>query len=145
MWYPNHRVGLVNRRRINFGGKVHPGDSSLGRTIDLPWDTVAPCKHYWKDSWADFIFSHWRYIKLEGEARYQRGMRFGPRTALCRAWNMLHYNLIGKQGWKCGIDGWGLSWAMSVYELLSYISLYEYQRKLKKVTDFDVTAEQADV
>lgn len=132
MWYPNRRVPtLQNRTKVQETGRVHTSPLKDGALVEIPWGSVTPIKHYWKDTWGDFFRSHWRYIKLEGSSRFKNGKRFGLSIFFKQAWKIFILNFYHKDGWRGGVDGILLSLAMCAYETGAHISLFLYQVKLK--------------
>lgn len=132
MWYPNIRLSLQNRNKVIESGLVHTGPRYEGEVIDIKWGEAPAIIHYWNDTWKAFIKSHWRYIKLEGGARYKHGKRFGVGLMLTAIWKMFRLNLVDKKGYKSGVDGILLSFAMGMYEAGAQLSLLKYQWDLKR-------------
>lgn len=132
MWYPNNRIALMHRCRAHFNSNVHSPSTYFGEVIEIHWNDGPAIIHYWKDSWPLFLRSHWRYVKLEGRARYESGRRFSTTDALISTLKMIRYNLVIKKGYHCGLDGVLLSFAMGLYEMGSHLSLLKYQFDLKR-------------
>ena len=75
-WRPYfHNSRIIFRPGVVFTGLIHKGMSFKDgyQTISLP---EAIIKHYWIDSMDEFFEKHNRYLKYEGQSRYQRGYRY---------------------------------------------------------------------
>lgn len=88
-------------------------------------------KHYWVDSYKQMFKKHWRYIKQEGEARYQQGERFSWRRWPRDTWIALKHNLFQYKGISIGTKGIFLSLFYSWYVNMSLLSLRRYQMKME--------------
>jgi glycosyltransferase involved in cell wall biosynthesis len=128
IWGVGEANRIVHRRRIRLVKLVHDSNYALPG-----YDTVtlsSPRKllrHYWVDSFAQMFEKHLRYIKLEGEARFDKGERFSIRRC-CRALrDSFKSNFIQMHGWKGGWRGWFLSIFHVWYTLGAWLSLRRFQ------------------
>lgn len=130
-----HKAFVVNKNRVDFIDKVHRGmDVHAGfDVVTIPWeDPDVHIKHYWIDSYWEFLEKHWRYIKREGEARYQDGERFSWKTWIYRSIGSFKRSLIDQEGWRDGVTGFILSTLWAWYKSASLLSLYFYQRRVSE-------------
>ena len=134
MWYPFMKNrAFLHRKRVIESKYVHIGPKLSGEQIDITRAAMPSIKHYWNDTWGDFIRSHWRYVQFEGHARYKDGRRFGLLLSLKKIWRITNYNLIEKNGLRGGFDGILLSFAMGCYEAGAWVSLAYHQFRLRKL------------
>lgn len=86
-------------------------------------------KHYWIDTYKQLFEKHWRYIKLEGEAKYNRGFRFSWKYWIKETLSALKTNLVDCRGLYGGGTGIFLSFFYAWYVSMSLLSLRQYQKK----------------
>lgn len=72
---------------------------------------------------------HWRYIKFEGESRYNAGQRFSWRSMLRNTAGNLKVNLINDRGLYGGFTGIFLSFFFGWYIFMGWLSLRKYERR----------------
>ena len=132
MWRHTWVDRVFHRERVRFSHLVHTPPEILGPRCRLPEDDAYAVKHYWKDTLAELVESHVRYIKLEGEARYHQGSRFSWGGALRATWEMFRYNFVSTRGCFGGVPGWFLSFFMAWYEAASWFSLKRYERQVRR-------------
>ncbi|MCE9587137.1 MAG: glycosyltransferase family 2 protein [Verrucomicrobia bacterium] len=123
---------LFNKNRSIQGDDVHQNaDSNQGYQI---WDMVLPemykIKHFWIDTIRQLFEKHDRYIKLEGKARYNKGIRFSYILLFVHTSRDLSYNLFALRGLTGGWRGVFLSFFHAWYEMCSLLSLKKYERSL---------------
>jgi glycosyltransferase involved in cell wall biosynthesis len=128
-----HKARVLHRYRNHFSTMVHNNHQVLDGYNYAILNLSSPdavILHYWIDSWGELFQKHWRYIKLEGEARYQAGIRFSVRLLLRDLYKKLVYNLIARRGLWGGLTGIFLSFFNVWYALMSWLSLRRYQYHL---------------
>jgi len=127
---------VVHRNRNRFSPHVHRGMQLLeGYTsITLPREPANCLKHYWVDSYREMFGKHWRYIKQEGQARYELGERFWWRRWVWETRQALRQNLFDYGGLKGGFTGIFLSFFYAWYVCMSLLSLRRYQRRVERNT-----------
>jgi len=122
---------VFHKKRVIFSGHVHQEAELLkGYTSDKICRRSADyyIKHYWVDSYFKLFEKHWRYIKLEGSARYNTDQRFSWRAALKNTEKVLKDNLISDNGLRGGFNGIFLSLFYSWYIFMGWLSLRKYER-----------------
>ena len=123
---------IVHRKRVRFEPNVHAGIKLREgfHKMDLDdRDDLGKIRHYWIDSIPQLVSKHLRYIRKEGEARYNRGERFGIKMWIRETRQALRKNLIEYNGIKGGLTGILLSLFYALYTFLSIYNLYIYQRR----------------
>lgn len=133
VWGKNRtKKAVLHKKRNRLSSNVHRGIRLLEgyNNVELPFRPEYIIKHYWIDSYHQLIEKHWRYIRREGEARYQAGERFSwgrwrrePVAAFKR-------NLFDYEGIHGGLLGIFLSGFYSGYIAMSLLSLWRYQKVL---------------
>jgi len=124
---------VVNRRRVEFYREVHRGIRVKDGfdVMKLPSDGSNFIKHYWIDSYKQLFEKHWRYLKSEGEAQYKEGERFTFRRGIFLTLKTLKKNLFDYKGIRGGWEGVFLSFFYAWYVAMSWLSLLQYQLKIK--------------
>lgn len=127
---------VINRTRVNVTPEVHrtlnckPGYG----TITLPFRPGNAVLHYWADSYSQLISKHERYIKMEGESRYNHGIRFDWVSLLLSPLRSFQNSFITSSGWRGGWNGWFLSAFFAYYQTKALLSLYSYEKQLKRAS-----------
>jgi glycosyltransferase involved in cell wall biosynthesis len=123
---------LFHKNRIQPFGRVHAGYSLKNgfRLGDIPYDGQNTVQHYWADTYRQLFQKHRRYLKKEGQSRYEQGLRFSWSAALYATAKACYISLIQKRGWRSLWSGWFLSFFYAVYELRSWGSLRSYVKSL---------------
>ncbi len=120
---------IIHRKRVDVNPSVHqilscnPGYQEF----IIPPRPENAVQHYWIDSCQQLWEKHWRYIKMEGEARYKDGKRFSLTYLCLESLKALYISLISKQGWQGGLTGIFLSLFYAWYNFMSIMSLGVYQ------------------
>ncbi len=134
IWGMMHSVPkIINRQRINLHGHVHHGITLKNgfTSIDIISDNSSAIKHYWADSYKQLFEKHYRYIKNEGKARYERGERFSIFLCIRNPVVAIVNSMFICKGWKEGFVGVFLSFFFGWYVFMSLLSLgfYEWREK----------------
>lgn len=133
-WGQNqYKQAILNRNRVKISANVHQGIQPLKgytHTILLK-QSDNTIKHYWAESYSQLIAKHLRYLKLEGQARYQKGYRFSWKTCIRELIASFKYSFIRCKGSRSGSVGFFLSLIYSFYITMGWLSLRKYQMKLK--------------
>jgi hypothetical protein len=125
---------IVHRNRVNITTDVHralnckPGYE----TYTIPSRPGNAVIHYWIDSYQHLFAKHERYLGMEGESRYNNGIRFGWESLLYNPLKSFAVNFIKYSGWRGGWTGWFLSFFFAVYEARAILSLRRYEKMMKK-------------
>lgn len=125
------RSVVHHRKRVRFSANVHRGTQLLnGYTVGvLSRKSADYCiRHYWVDSYRQLFEKHWRYIKYEGDSRYNTGQRFSWSFMVKTSYRALKANLVDYRGLLGGFTGVFLSFFHSWYTLMSWLSLRKYER-----------------
>lgn len=125
------KVTLIHRSRVRLRPLVHRGfELEPGyREMVIPDTGDNAIRHYWIDSYRELVRKHWRYLRHEGESRWQVGDRFAVTAALRDAARTAATNLIAYRGLRHGPRGIFLSLFHGVYVLGSWLSLWRYGRR----------------
>ena len=128
----NTKMVVQHKARVEFSAGVHRGRKVLPgyRVVELPGRDADYCgKHYWVDSYRELFEKHMRYIKLEGESRYNAGQRFSWFKAILSTGHALEINLIDNRGLLGGFNGIFLSLFYTWYVWMGWLSLRQYGRR----------------
>lgn len=101
-------------------------------------------RHYWIDSYHQLFEKHRRYLKHEGESRYQAGQRFTWGRLVAYTLGAIKVNLIDYRGLWGGFTGIFLSFFHSWYILRCWLALRAYQRTLDAGTAGDARPGQVE-
>lgn len=123
---------LFHRKRCRFSKDVHNGYQLLDsyKSIELSDIKEHGVDHYWNNSYKQLFAKHIRYIKTDGQARYNQGQRFSWITLAKETCYGLKINLIDYNGLQNGFTGFFLSLFYSWYIFMSYLSLYRYEKAI---------------
>lgn len=125
---------LFHKNRNKFISDVHRGAQLLDGYIRVSLPTLPNyyIKHYWVDSYRQLFKRHWRYIKKEGESRWNQGERFSLCRLLQETIAALKFNLFDYKGVQGGFRGVFLSIFYTCYVGMSLLSLRRYQKCVEK-------------
>jgi len=126
---------IVNRDRVVIRPIVHNPVVIRGGYSELALEyrgEESVIKHYWIDSYSQMFEKHYRYLKHEGESRYERGERFSWKEWYRSSLRASKRSLVKCNGIKGGVVGILLSMFYTLYISLSLLSLWTYEKKLKK-------------
>jgi hypothetical protein len=127
---------IINRTRINVTPEVHrtlhckPGYEAF----TLPYRPGNAVLHYWADSYRQLFVKHERYLGMEGESRYNNGIRFTWRSLFLSPLRGFIQSYIKCSGWRSGWAGLFLSLFFALYETRACLSLHRYQNGIIKNT-----------
>lgn len=127
----NRRVLMVNNRRFEFSAQIHVGRKLKEgyRYMDIAMKETNVIHHYWMQGYRKLLEKHLRYLRNEGEARYNSGARTTVKTIFTEPLRALKYSFITKQGYKDGLPGFFLSVFWAWYQTAANIGLYKFQKK----------------
>lgn len=123
---------LAHRQRAIFSPNVHNG-VRLQKEYTLhhmPYHNDNVIHHYWMSSYKQLFEKHNRYIKAEGKARYDNGIRYSVKLAIKTPLANLYEAYIRERGYKDGLTGFFLACFWAWYNSLSIQSLKKYERRL---------------
>jgi glycosyltransferase involved in cell wall biosynthesis len=121
---------VINRTKVHVTSDVHRAlNCKLGyESYMLSSRTENAVIHYWADSYQQLITKHERYIAMEGESRYNNGLRFSLRSFLLNPLRSFAGSFIKCSGWRGGWNGWFLSFFIAVYEARALLSLNRHEK-----------------
>ena len=125
---------LFHKNRNVFNPYVHNVFSLIDgyKSISLPYSEKFCVNHFWINSYKQLFEKHIRYIKAEGEARYNQGQRFLWSIWAKETIYALKLNLCDYRGLLNGYIGIFLSFFYAWYINMSYLSLLRYQKKIDR-------------
>ena len=89
-------------------------------------------KHLWCSSWKQLLEKHKRYIYGEGKSRYNAGLYYNTKEKYKSSIIKFYYSFKTLKGYKDGYTGIVLSFLAARYEFLSWNSLRNYMKEIKK-------------
>jgi len=118
VWGGVHLHPRVFRRdSVSYTGIVHDPPTVLGDTLDAPSDCVIT--HRWVISRVDMVEKHFRYIRLEREARRDAQEYSTARACATVGVRAFGMSFVHRRGFRDGWRGLGLSLFYAGYEFLS--------------------------
>lgn len=130
-WFP----AVIHRSRVEFRPSVHsetrtkPGWKSIRISPENETDVI---RHYWIDTWRQFVEKHRRYLGLEGKSRFQQGTRFSWMKCLFYTSYESFNHLVRKAGYRDGRAGILLGVLWTWYNWKAWLSLREFEKGLKR-------------
>ncbi|KQC11521.1 MAG: hypothetical protein APR62_01525 [Smithella sp. SDB] len=124
---------LLNRKNVTFLPFVHRGiqyNKGQPRIIKLPSKYFI--KHYWSDSYRQLFAKHIRYVKREGQSRYENSERYSFSKKIKECLMALYEGLIKMKGILYGPREVFLCFFYSWYIWQSNNSLRHYEKKIKQ-------------
>ncbi len=149
-WGGIHHCTLgFHRDRVNIGSTVHAGYQPRPGFTDTFFplgdeerDLLA---HYWVSSLWHLIAKHQRYLKHEGQSRYEQGQRFTWRKAFSHAFHQFKLQMLWKQGYRDGLLGVFLNLHWCWYQWSGWLALRRYEKTLPKIErDISLQAQQTE-
>lgn len=126
-----HVAKVYRKDSIAMPGYVHggilipQGRETLLVTVEpeemIQHSSVPTLKHYFEKAR--------RYSRLEGQARYDRGERFSMAGMLLMPLRILWRELYIYEAWQDGFVGITIAMLGALYEWLSWLSLWRWQRR----------------
>lgn len=132
----NSKFLLVNKNRFIFDPVVHYGrklkDGFTAYVITPNVSKTNVLHHYWMNSFKIFLRKHNRYLKNEGQDRYNLGVRTEWSKVITSPLREFYRSFYIKKGYKDGILGVALSAFWAWYQSSAILSLFKVQRRLSK-------------
>lgn len=131
--YPNSILRFFKKGSVKYSAKVHcTPDEIKGREyyIDPKREDLAII-HYNYDTVEQFITRSNRYTSLELEKYIERGIKFSLPYMIFRSNGEFFKRFFLKQGYKDGLHGFIFALLLTIYEILCYIKLWEYDKNNK--------------
>jgi glycosyltransferase involved in cell wall biosynthesis len=125
-WWPDYQVRLLRRARAHYDERrqVHEYPQVAGETCTL----LSPLIHFNYESWEQFIRKQRSYAPLEAAALYQQGHRARLRSYIGQPLREFKRRFIDYQGYRDGLLGLELSFAMAAYRAATYRHLRRLER-----------------
>lgn len=128
----NSKAFLINKNRVRIVPLVHRVYEIADgfKDITIPGKGDNCLNHFWMDSYGQLFEKHLRYIKQEGESRYNSGERFSWLALVNNTRHAITHNLFLYKGILGGPRGIFLSFFYGWYIVMSWLSLRKYERNL---------------
>jgi glycosyltransferase involved in cell wall biosynthesis len=123
---------IINREKVSLYSRVHRGivlKNPRDRVITISGTDFI--RHYWADSYTQLFEKHRRYLKLEGQSRYDSGQRYSFLKKVNEAGRSLVKELMLKKGFLGGGREIFLIFFYSWYIWQANNSLKDYERRQK--------------
>ena len=125
----NAKILLANKRRFLFTSHVHQGRTLAAgfafHKIEFTGRNFV--HHYWMQSYSRLIEKHVRYLKNEGQARFNCGRRTWLAEILKSPFREFKFSFQTKAGWRDGFTGLILSFFWAWYQTMALIKLLHHQ------------------
>ncbi|MCC6818442.1 MAG: glycosyltransferase [Bacteroidia bacterium] len=125
---------LYKRSGVNVGVEVHSGikmKEGFSR-IKIHFKEQNFDSHLWCNSWSQLLDKHRRYLKGEGMAQYNMGVRYSFKKQYYDSLIRFYYSFKTRQGYKDGWTGFWLSFFAARYDFLKFRELRKYEKSLNK-------------
>jgi glycosyltransferase involved in cell wall biosynthesis len=124
---------LARRGSADLRPTVHSGTRVPAgyRAADIPFSGDNAIAHYWAPGYRALVAKHWRYLKLEGQDRYEQGMITGYRDVLRTPWPKFYESFVTRRGYRDGLTGFALSLVWAAYSTGAKVALL---RELRRVS-----------
>ena len=118
---------LFHRNRVILSEDVHRAKRlrSNYRSKHIGGLTI---QHFWMSGYGDFYKKHLRYIKKEGESRFNNNLKTNIFLLLSNPFRSFYFCYISKRGYLDGVIGLFLSIFWAFYDTKSNINLICYAR-----------------
>jgi hypothetical protein len=133
-----NRVGIEVSNEIHNAFKLKSGFGNY----HIPLKNENYIKHYWCNSWMQLKNKQNRYVKGDGYRLYHLGKRFNFLKLFFYPALVFFKNYFFAKLYKDGFVGLGLSWYEMRHTFLAHISLFKYEKSLKKQGLFKKTQEE---
>lgn len=124
IWGRDALVRLVRKGRGRFRNAVHEKLHVEGRVAEL----THPLLHYNSASLSEYLAKNHQYIRLEAQARYQKGDRFRIGRALGSPVRVFLFRYLRLGGFRDGRIGLIVSVLLAFFTFLMHVSLWELSR-----------------
>ena len=129
------RPFLIRRSAVSLSSAVHTTLSSIApefRVTEFEPKADNVILHYWATGYRDWLSKHRRYLRLEGKARFDRGVITGYRDLGLKPWRAFRQCYVERRGYRDGLTGLTLSVLWAWYETAATLELLrELQRRAR--------------
>jgi glycosyltransferase involved in cell wall biosynthesis len=126
----NKRFFLVHNKRFSFTPQVHVGRKLLPGYQEHDINDESQCvHHYWMRDFDMLLEKHKRYLKNEGEARFNEGYRTSYFKIAIAPFRQFYFSYITNKGYLDQWIGVSLSLFWAWYQTAASIKLMQVQRK----------------
>ncbi|MEP6776484.1 MAG: glycosyltransferase family 2 protein [Chloroflexota bacterium] len=117
-WWPDYQLRLMRPAVSHYDEyrPVHEYPIVTGEVYSL----LNPLIHFNYANWGQFIDKQRTYAPLEAAALHGEGVRARPLSLIGQPLRELHRRLITYHGWRDGLQGIALSFAMALYRVDVY-------------------------
>jgi glycosyltransferase involved in cell wall biosynthesis len=128
------RTYLIHKERFGFTPNVHNGRLLLEGYMkySIVHNGNNHISHFWMSGYRQIIEKHMRYLKNEGQSRYNQGLTTTFSKIIKIPFQQFFNCYIRARGFKDGFIGLFLSIFRAWYFTAANIELYKYQRKQTK-------------
>lgn len=125
----HYKARIFNRQHVELTGVIFDGIKlKPGYThFTFPYESGYILQHYWINSIQQLFSKHWRYIKNDGRARYDKGSRYTFKKQANDVISSLRKNLVDYDGLHDGWRGIFLSFFHAWFIFMCHCSLCYYQ------------------
>jgi hypothetical protein len=125
---------LYKKSAINVSANVHTGIQMKEgyERYKIKFTGENYDKHLWCSSWKQLLEKHKRYIYGEGKSRYNAGLHYNTKEKYKSSIIKFYYSFKTLKGYKDSYTGIVLSFLAARYEFLSWNSLRNYMKEIKK-------------
>lgn len=124
-WWPDYQTRLLRKDKVSYdeSRKVHEFPLVEGETGTL----LNPLIHFNYETWGQFLKKQRAYAPLEARALYEAGNRARMRSFLGQPLREFKRRYIDYEGYRDGLLGLALSFAMALYKIETYRQLRRIQ------------------
>ncbi|MCA9098454.1 MAG: glycosyltransferase [Planctomycetaceae bacterium] len=136
-WGGIHRKPfLLNRKRVDINPYVHKGFAQKQPFVRLNFPECKSrleesedyqVRHFWIDSWKQFFEKHFRYLRAEGESRFNTEKKLTVFGFLRKMLKVVRTSLRPRNLLRDGLDGILLSLAWIAYQFMAHLNQIRVQ------------------
>ncbi len=129
----NSRIFIANKMRFTFTSDIHLGRKPMQgfRIEEIKSDGSNCIHHFWMRDTKMLFEKHLRYLKNEGEARFNNEERSSIVKILYTPIKQFHFSFIRKKGYKNLISGFLLSIFWAWYQTAACLKVLQFQNSKK--------------
>ena len=130
----NSKNLIVNRNNFSFVAKIHSGQIRDTDKVEIKLGNLeshAYLKHKWMRNWFSFFEKHLRYLKVEGDVRYESNSDPKLFEVLLTFPIQFYSSMFLKKGYLDGFLGFSLSLFWATYQFIASTKHYYVANKFK--------------
>lgn len=126
--YCNSKYLLVNKQKFEFKPIIHQGRKIKNgfNIYKINDEKNRIVHHYWMSSITSLVNKHLRYLKREGESKYDFGLKTSLVKIIFTPFTQFYYSYISREGYKDMFLGFMLSLFWAWYQTNAQIQLMKY-------------------